>query len=114
MIKDVIPLPDGADLIDYLKENGYYDHSVIRYSPLLILLDIQMPGINGYEILKELKSDPFLKEVPIVILSGLANKYPIAKAFGLGADGYLTKPLNLQKLEQFVPEGWQWPPEDLW
>ena len=114
LVKEIIPLRDGTDLVTYLKDNGFYDHSVIRYNQLLIVLDMQMTGINGFEILEELKADPFLKEVPIIILSSLGNKYPIAKAFGLGADGYLNKPLRLEKLEKFIPEAWEWPPESMW
>lgn len=114
LVKDIVELTDGSELISYMKEYGYYDHSIIRYNPLLIVLDLQMPGVNGYEILQELKSDPFLQEVPIIVLSSLSNQYPITKALGLGANGYLTKPLNLNKLEQFIPKGWQWPPESMW
>lgn len=114
LVKDVILMPNGEELLYYLKDHGFYDHSIIRYNPLLIVLDLQMPKMNGYDVLKELKSDPFLKEVPVIVLSTLDHDQPIAKAFDHGADGYLTKPLNMRKLEKFIPQGWQWPPQEMW
>lgn len=74
LVKEVVLMPNGEELIYYLKEHGFYDHSVIRYNPLLVVLDLQMPKMNGYEVLKELKADPFLNEVPVIVLSALGAR----------------------------------------
>lgn len=113
-VRDVLPLPDGEDLIAYLKESGFYDRSVLCFNPILILLDLQMPRMDGFGVLREVKSDPFLKDVPVVVLSTLCSMHRILEAFSLGADGYLKKPLDFKNLEDFLAMGWSWPPKELW
>lgn len=66
--------------------------------PDLILLDIMMPIMDGYEVLARLRSDAKTKDIRIVILSALANESDIKNAMELGADAYLTKPVIAQKL----------------
>ena len=66
--------------------------------PDLILLDIMMPIMDGYEVLARLRSDEKTKDIRIVILSALANESDIKNAMELGADAYLTKPVIAQKL----------------
>lgn len=74
--------------------------------PDLILLDIMMPVMDGYEVLARLRSDENTKDIKIVILSALANERDIKNAMDLGADAYLTKPVIAQKLyetlEKFI------------
>lgn len=74
--------------------------------PDLILLDIMMPVMDGYEVLARLRSDEKTKDIKIVILSALANERDIKNAMDLGADAYLTKPVIAQKLyetlEKFI------------
>ena len=113
-VKDVLPLPDGEDLIGYLKERGFYDRSVLCFNPILILLDLQMPRLNGFETLAKIKYDPFLKEVPVIVLTTLTDTRKIFEAMSLGADGYLNKPLDFKKLEGFLARGWSWPPQEMW
>lgn len=114
LVRDVISVPDGTKLVDYMKEEGFYDRSVMRYNPVVIVIDLQMPGMDGFEILSEIKADSFLKEIPVIVLSSLKTDQSIAKAFQLGADGFLRKPLQLKKIEAFLHMGWQWPPKELW
>lgn len=66
--------------------------------PDLILLDIMMPVMDGYEVLARLRSDEKTKDIRVVILSALANESDIKNAMDLGADAYLTKPVIAQKL----------------
>ncbi|MCI5061218.1 MAG: response regulator [Alphaproteobacteria bacterium] len=114
LVQEVLALPSGMDLISYMKQEGFYDHSVIRYSPVLILLDMQMPKMNGLDVIRDIRSDSFLKDIPIIVLSGQKHTHVIGQAFALGANGYLKKPLRLNKVEGFLPQAWQWPPPDLW
>jgi len=113
-IRDVLALPSGTDLISYMKEKGFYDHSVISYSPVLIVLDMQMPTMNGIEVLQDIRADHFLREIPIIVLSSQYDRETVREAYINGATGYLTKPFNLEEIESFLPSAWQWPPSELW
>jgi diguanylate cyclase len=80
---DTNTAPDGETALELVKENNYD----------LILLDIQMPGIDGFEVCRRLQSDPILKKIPIVFLTILTESVNIAKGFKLGAVDYITKPI---------------------
>jgi diguanylate cyclase len=80
---DTNTAPDGETALKLVKENNYD----------LILLDIQMPGIDGFEVCRRLQNDPMLKKIPIVFLTILTESLNIAKGFELGAVDYITKPI---------------------
>ncbi|HEX9092638.1 MAG TPA: response regulator, partial [Coriobacteriia bacterium] len=65
-----------------------------EHSPGLILLDIMMPGMNGYRVCDELQADQRTSEIPVVFLSALSEQQDRARAFALGATDYLMKPFN--------------------
>jgi len=98
----------NCELLDaYLADEGYhvdlvYDgqqalNAVAEQQPDLILLDIMMPKLSGYEVCKRLKSDPLTRDIPIIMVTALAEMGDIEKAVRAGADDFLTKPVN--KLE---------------
>ena len=70
--------------------------------PDLILLDINMPGMNGYEVCAKLKSDEKLKEIPVIFLSALSETMDKVKAFGAGGVDYITKPFHFEEVEARV------------
>jgi signal transduction histidine kinase len=75
----------------------------IRHTaPALILLDINMPGMNGYEVCAQLKSDETLKEIPVIFLSALSETMDKVKAFGAGGVDYITKPFQFEEVEARV------------
>src|SRR2546428_6657974 len=69
-----------------------------KHLPDLIICDIQMPRLNGYETLAALRQDPLTGTIPFVFLSGLADRKQFREGMGLGADDYLTKPFSIQEL----------------
>ena len=71
-------------------------------APDLILLDINMPEMNGYEVCAELKSDEKLKDIPVIFLSALTETMDKVKAFGLGGVDYITKPFQFEEVEARV------------
>lgn len=98
----------NCELLDaYLSEEGYeismaYDgqqtlDAVAKSHPDLILLDIMMPKMSGYEVCQRLKGDPETRKIPILMVTALAEMGDIEKAVNAGADDFLTKPVN--KLE---------------
>ncbi|HVY07455.1 MAG TPA: response regulator [Burkholderiales bacterium] len=78
-----------------------------RDRPDLILMDIQLPGIDGYEATRRIKADPELKSIPIIVVTSYALSGDDQKAFAAGCDGYVTKPysprLLLAKIREYLP-----------
>ena len=79
---------DGQEAIDLAES----------FRPDLILLDVMMPVLNGYEVCQRLKSDPKLRHVRVLILSAKGRDVEVAKGRELGADGYITKPFSTREL----------------
>ncbi|WP_332897151.1 response regulator [Haladaptatus sp. CMSO5] len=107
---------DGVEALDFLYRRGEYE-SAIR--PQLILLDLNLPKIDGLEVLEQLKSDAKLKHIPIVVLTSSAAEADIVKSYELHTNAYLTKPINpdefislVQTFEQFWFEFVQLPPQE--
>lgn len=78
--------------------------SVAADKPDLILLDLMMPGIDGYEVLRRLKSSPETSDIKVVILSALNSQEDIVKGYDLGANDFITKPIIMERLLACVAE----------
>lgn len=95
-------------LVNILRENGYNaraivnGHSVLDIAqsiePDLILLDILMPSINGYEICQQLKANPKTRDIPVIFISALNEGLDKAKAFEVGGVDYITKPFQVEEV----------------
>ncbi len=87
---------DGIEALDLLRRTGRYNHA---RRPDLILLDLNLPKKDGREVLAEIKTDPDLRRIPVVILTSSKAEEDIFKSYNLYANCYVTKPVDL---EQFV------------
>ena len=74
----------------------------------VILLDLNMPGMDGIEFLKALKADGVLKNIPVVVLAASQKEEDIVETFNLGVAGYIFKPVNCKKLDEFEPVKLYW------
>jgi CheY-like chemotaxis protein len=83
---------NGREALDFIAKN----------KPSLVLLDLMMPEIDGYEVLKRLRENPETKDLRVVILSALNSNEDIVKGFSLGANDFITKPIILEKLTSCV------------
>ena len=83
---------DGAELMDYLKQRGNYTDPAAAPRPSLILLDLNMPKVNGTEFLAQLREEPELNSIPVVILTTSNDERDIAASYALGANAYMVKP----------------------
>jgi len=98
----------AAGLKDALERQGYavlvVNHSAKaieaaeRFRPDLVLLDVMMPGVDGWEVLKRLRANPGIADIPVVMLTASDSEEAKVKGFTLGADDYVTKPFGLQEL----------------
>lgn len=95
----LIVVKDGEEAISYLQGKGKYQHAV---RPDLILLDLNMPKKNGREVLREIKNDPKLKRIPVVILTTSQAEDDIAHTYDLHANCYITKPVDFNQFLKVV------------
>jgi CheY-like chemotaxis protein len=89
---------DGEELMDYLYRRGQYADPGSSPRPGLILLDLNMPKKDGREALKEIKADPKLRRIPVVILTSSKAEEDVLRSYDLGVSSYITKPVNFQSL----------------
>ena len=110
---------DGEELLDYLEQRGKYAAPIEAPRPDLILLDLNMPKKDGREALKEIKADPELRQIPIVVLTTSHVEEDIYHTYDLGGSSYITKPTTfdglvevIQSLSSYWGETVQLPPEN--
>lgn len=87
----------GEQLSDFLHHQGRYSDPTTAPRPVLILLDLNVPGKDGRMVLQEIKSEDALKQIPVAVLSTSANDKDITYCYAHGANTYLVKPVNLEK-----------------
>lgn len=90
----IVHLMDGAEALDFIYGKGNYAGRDINQIPKVILIDLKMPKVSGLEVLKQIKSDPRIKMIPVVILTSSAEDPDIKEAYDLGANSYIVKPVD--------------------
>jgi len=93
---------DGEQLLDYLYHRGAYQDTVNLARPDLILLDLEMPRMNGHEALKEIKGDPKLRSIPVVIFTTSKSANDINSTYSMGANSFIIKPVTYDGLIQVM------------
>ena len=87
---------DGEEALDYLFQRNQYSDTESSPRPELILLDLNLPGTDGRDVLEELKKDPKLKTIPVIVLTTSSDDKDINKCYQAGANSYINKPVDLQ------------------
>ena len=91
---------DGEELMDYLRRKGKYADPAASPRPGLILLDLNMPRKDGREALAEIKGDPELRRIPVVILTTSKTEEDVLRTYDLGVNSFITKPVSFQGLAE--------------
>ena len=92
MVRDGRAVWNGEELMDYLKQRGKYADSESSPRPSLILLDLNMPRKDGREALQEIKDDPNLRRIPVVVLTTSNSDVDVEQSYDAGVNAYITKP----------------------
>ncbi|HLG40263.1 MAG TPA: response regulator [Chitinophagaceae bacterium] len=110
MANNLVHVKDGEEAIDFIFATGKYaGKREVLHFPKLVLLDIQMPKVNGIEVLQKIKADPRTKAVPVVILTSSKEDPDIQKCYALGANSYIVKPVNFDGFAQAIKNlGFYW------
>jgi two-component system, response regulator len=102
-------LKDGEEALDYIFRTGKYQKDDARKNPVLILLDMNLPKIDGSEVLRRIRSDESTKNIPVVILTDSCNEGERAKYYELGANSYIEKPVEVPKFIKALGDvGFYW------
>ena len=105
----ITQIGNGEEALDYLFRRGAYTDPETAPRPNVILLDLRLPRINGLEVLKEIKSDPDMRKIPVVILTTSEAEQDVAKAYEHHANSYLVKPIDFAKFTELMDElGFYW------
>ena len=100
---------DGEAALDYLFRRGAYADPAQSPRPHVILLDLRLPKIDGLEVLKEIKTDSEVNDIPVVILTTSATNQDVAGAYAYHANSYLVKPVDFAQFTQMMEElGFYW------
>ena len=102
LANDLRFVEDGEELLDYLRRRGKYADPKKSPRPGLILLDLNMPRKDGREALREIKNDPKLRDIPIVVLTTSKTEEDVARTYNLGVNSYITKPVRFAALVEVM------------
>jgi CheY-like chemotaxis protein len=100
----VYVVKDGAGALEYIFANGTYAYRKIEDHPKVILLDLKLPKVDGLEVLRQVKSDERTKVIPVVVLTSSKEEKDQVESYKLGANSYITKPVDFDKFVQSVSE----------
>ena len=101
LLNDVVVARDGVEVLDYLRRQGAWSGRGGGL-PGLLLLDIKMPRRNGLEVLREIRDDPVLKVLPVVVLTSSRESPDVHQAYALGANAYVVKPVGFEEFTDAV------------
>jgi CheY-like chemotaxis protein len=93
---------DGVDLMNYLRRQGRYADAATTPRPGLILLDLNMPKMDGREALREIKADPALRRIPVVVMTTSKAEEDIYRSYDLGVSSYVAKPVTFEGLVEVM------------
>jgi two-component system response regulator len=104
IINKVIIAEDGVAALDYLFGTGIYSDRDLSNKPTIVILDLKLPKVDGFEVLKRLRADESSKSIPVIILSSSKEEIDIVNAYNLGANSFIRKPVEFEKFTEAVKQ----------
>jgi len=109
LVNRIEVIDDGADALDYLFHRGKYADRISLALPRVIFLDLKLPKVDGLEILKEIRENEQTRKLPVVIVSSSREDPDISRAYELGANSYVVKPVDFETFIKVISEiGMYW------
>lgn len=100
---------DGEEALDFLFCRGAFSGRSLNSPPKVVLLDIKLPKVDGLEVLRQVKSDPRTRSIPIVVMTSSAEQRDMIESYQLGVNSYVQKPVDFQKFQQIIKDlGYYW------
>jgi CheY-like chemotaxis protein len=101
LANEVVTLRDGAEVLDYLHRRGQFADRTAG-NPAVVMLDLKMPKVDGIETLRQIKSDPQLKMIPVVMMTSSRERPDLVRSYELGVNAYIVKPVQFQEFVEAV------------
>jgi two-component system response regulator len=102
LLNEVILVEDGVEALDFLFARGNFSGRNPADIPALVLLDIKMPRLNGIEVLQQLRADPRMRLLPVVMLTTSVEEVDLVHSYESGANAYVRKPVDLEQFHQAI------------
>lgn len=100
----IITCSDGEEALDYLFATGMYADRDARIMPEVMLLDLKLPKVDGFEVLKRVREDPRTKLLPVVVLTTSSEQKDLIESYQLGTNSYIRKPVDFSKFIEFAQQ----------
>lgn len=100
MIHNIQVARDGVDALDFLFCQGKYASRSRTNLPRVVLLDLKLPRLDGWDVLQRIKSNPDTHSIPVVMLTSSSDQHDIARCYQLGANSYIIKPVDFEEFSQ--------------
>ena len=103
LANEVVTLRDGVEALDYLYRRGEFAAREDD-DPVVVLLDLKMPRVDGMEVLRQLKSDPAMKSIPVVMMTSSREEQDLIESYELGVNAFVVKPVNFHEFVNAVKQ----------
>jgi len=108
LANEVIVARDGAEALDYLHGRGKFTGHA-NGLPVVVMLDLKMPKVDGLEVLQQMRNDPALKSIPVVMITSSREEQDLIRSYELGVNAYVVKPVDFQKFVESIKQvGFFW------
>jgi len=104
VLNEIVVVHDGSEALDFLFCTGQYAERDSTIRPVIVMLDIKLPKINGLEVLRRIRSDKRTRLLPVVILTSSDEERDLIESYKLGANSYVRKPVNFIQFQQAVEQ----------
>lgn len=104
LTNNVLVVEDGEEALDFIYARGKYEKRSVNARPKIILLDLKLPKISGIEVLKEIKSNPQTKIIPVIVLTSSKEENDMVESYQLGVNSYIVKPVDFDKFVESVKD----------
>ena len=101
LANEVVALRDGAEALDYLYRRGEFADRG-KGNPAVVMLDLKMPKVDGIEVLRQIKSNPQFKTIPVVVMTSSREEQDLVKSYELGVNAYIVKPVQFPEFVEAV------------
>jgi two-component system, response regulator len=102
VVNHIERLPDGEQALDFLFCRGSYSDRSFESPPRLVLLDLKLPKVDGLQVVRELKSDPRTKAIPVILLTASKEERDLVEGYKSGVNSYIQKPVNFDQFQDVV------------
>ncbi len=102
ILNEIVVAPDGVEALDYLFGTGVYEGRDLSNRPVVVLLDVKLPKVDGLEVLRRIRADDRTRLLPVVILTSSREDRDLMEGYSLGCNSYVRKPVDFDQFAEAV------------